>query len=95
MTLIGLGRVDPTSPLVCTCRWDSRPAASEPESTVTVNFDDLGDGYTEMTVTDDSFPAWSATRTTPLRYWEPWWWEETPVRSWAPVRATAVWPPRE
>jgi uncharacterized protein YndB with AHSA1/START domain len=57
MSVTGIYReVDPPSRLVYTWRWDSGPAASDHESLVTVNFDDLGDGRTEVTVTHDRFP---------------------------------------
>lgn len=49
--------VVPPALLVYTWRWDSGPAASESESLVTVNFDDLGEGRTEVTVTHDRFPS--------------------------------------
>lgn len=48
--------VHPPSLLVYTWRWDTGPAASDHESLVTVSFDDLGDGRTEVTVTHDRFP---------------------------------------
>jgi uncharacterized protein YndB with AHSA1/START domain len=57
MSVTGVYRqVDPPSHLVYTWRWDSGPAAAEHESLVTVNFDDLGDGRTQVTVTHDRFP---------------------------------------
>lgn len=47
--------VDPPGLLVYTWRWDSGPAASPDESLVTVQFTDIGDGHTEVTVTHDRF----------------------------------------
>jgi uncharacterized protein YndB with AHSA1/START domain len=49
--------VTPPSRLVYTWRWDSGPAASEDESVVTVEFDELSRDRTEVTITHDRFPA--------------------------------------
>src|SRR5262249_47535035 len=49
--------VRPPARLVYTWRWDTGPAASEDHSIVTVRFDDLADGRTEVTVTHDRFPS--------------------------------------
>jgi uncharacterized protein YndB with AHSA1/START domain len=57
MSVTGTYReVDPPALLVYTWRWDTGPAASEAESLVRVEFDDLGNGRTEVTVTHDRFP---------------------------------------
>jgi uncharacterized protein YndB with AHSA1/START domain len=57
MSVTGTYReVRPPALLVYTWRWDSGPAASDHESLVTVSFDDLGDGRTEVTVRHDRFP---------------------------------------
>jgi uncharacterized protein YndB with AHSA1/START domain len=47
--------VEPPRLLVYTWRWDSGPAASDDESLVTVEFSELHDGRTEVTVTHDRF----------------------------------------
>ena len=49
--------VDPPALLVYTWRWDTGPAASDHESVVTVEFNDLGNGRTEVVVTHERFPA--------------------------------------
>ena len=49
--------VDPPALLVYTWRWDTGPAASDHESLVTVEFNDLGNGRTEVVVTHERFPA--------------------------------------
>jgi uncharacterized protein YndB with AHSA1/START domain len=55
MSVTGTYReVDPPGRLVYTWRWDSGPAASEHESLVTVEFNEL-DRSTEVTVTHERF----------------------------------------
>ena len=49
--------VTPPSRLVYTWRWDTGPAASDDESVVTVQFDELEEGGTEVIITHDRFPA--------------------------------------
>jgi uncharacterized protein YndB with AHSA1/START domain len=57
MSVTGTYReVEPPELLVYTWRWESGPAASDHESLVTVEFTELGDGRTEVTVTHDRFP---------------------------------------
>ena len=57
MSVTGTYReVEPPELLVYTWRWDTGPAASDHESLVTVEFTELGDGRTEVTVTHDRFP---------------------------------------
>jgi uncharacterized protein YndB with AHSA1/START domain len=57
MSVTGTYReVEPPELLVYTWRWDSGPAASDHESLVTVEFTELRDGRTEVTVTHDRFP---------------------------------------
>ena len=57
MSVTGTSReVEPPELLVYTWRWDTGPAASDHESLVTVEFTELGDGRTEVTVTHDRFP---------------------------------------
>jgi uncharacterized protein YndB with AHSA1/START domain len=48
--------VEPPTLLVYTWRWDSGPAVSDQESLVRVEFTDVGDGRTEVTITHDQFP---------------------------------------
>jgi uncharacterized protein YndB with AHSA1/START domain len=57
MSVTGTYReIRPPALLVYTWRWDSGPAASEDESLVTVSFDEVGEGRTQVTVTHDRFP---------------------------------------
>jgi uncharacterized protein YndB with AHSA1/START domain len=57
MSITGTYReIEPPARLVYTWRWDTGPAASDHESVVTVDFDDLGDGRTAVTVTHDRLP---------------------------------------
>jgi uncharacterized protein YndB with AHSA1/START domain len=49
-------QIDPPSLLVYTWRWDTGPAASDDESLVTVNFEDVGGKRTRVTVTHERFP---------------------------------------
>jgi uncharacterized protein YndB with AHSA1/START domain len=57
MSVTGTYRqIDAPSRLVYTWQWDSGPAASDDQSLVTVTFDELENGQTQVTVTHDRFP---------------------------------------